>query len=139
MLADAGGMQLVRQPKQFDVIVTDNLFGDMLSDVAAMLTGSLGMMPSASLGAPDAKTGKRKALYEPVHGSAPDIAGKGIANPIAMLWSVVMMLEFFDQKEAAADLMMAIEAVTAKKAGVDTGLRWADRHLRIYRVVKKDG
>jgi 3-isopropylmalate dehydrogenase len=87
MLADAGGMQLVRWPKQFDVIVTDNLFGDMLSDVAAMLTGSLGMLPSASLGAPDAKTGKRKALYEPVHGSAPDIAGKGIANPIAMIAS----------------------------------------------------
>ena len=87
MLADAGGMQLVRWPKQFDVIVTDNLFGDMLSDVAAMLTGSLGMLPSASLGAPDAKTGKRKALYEPVHGSAPDIAGTGAANPIAMIAS----------------------------------------------------
>ena len=85
MLADACAMQLVRWPKQFDVIVTDNLFGDMLSDVAAMLTGSLGMLPSASLGEPDAKTGKRKALYEPVHGSAPDIAGKGIANPIAMI------------------------------------------------------
>ncbi|TGT94251.1 3-isopropylmalate dehydrogenase, partial [bacterium M00.F.Ca.ET.155.01.1.1] len=87
MLADAGGMQLVRWPKQFDVIVTDNLFGDMLSDIAAMLTGSIGMLPSASLGAPDVKTGKRKALYEPVHGSAPDIAGKGIANPIAMIAS----------------------------------------------------
>jgi isocitrate/isopropylmalate dehydrogenase len=87
MLADAGGMQLVRAPKQFDVIVTDNLFGDMLSDVAAMLTGSLGMLPSASLGAPDPVTGKRKALYEPVHGSAPDIAGQGIANPIAMIAS----------------------------------------------------
>src|SRR5690606_4685516 len=74
MMAAAGDMQLRRWPKQFDVIVTDNLFGDMLSDVAAMLTGSLGMLPSASLGAPDAKTGKRKALYEPVHGSAPDIA-----------------------------------------------------------------
>ncbi len=83
-LADAGGMQLVRWPKQFDVIVTDNLFGDMLSDVAAMLTGSLGMLPSASLGEIDPKTKKRKALYEPVHGSAPDIAGKGLANPIAM-------------------------------------------------------
>ena len=94
MLADAGGMQLVRAPKQFDVIVTDNLFGDMLSDVAAMLTGSLGMLPSASLGAPDAKTGKRKALYEPVHGSAPDIAGKGIANPIAMLASFAMALRY---------------------------------------------
>src|SRR6202790_3683177 len=94
MLADAGGMQLVRWPKQFDVIVTDNLFGDMLSDVAAMLTGSLGMLPSASLGAPEGKTGKRRALYEPVHGSAPDIAGKGIANPIAMLASFGMALRF---------------------------------------------
>ena len=83
ILADDCAMQLVRNPKQFDVIVTDNLFGDMLSDEAAMLTGSIGMLPSASLGAPDAKTGKRKALYEPVHGSAPDIAGKGLANPIA--------------------------------------------------------
>src|SRR6201988_104529 len=80
-LADALGMQLVRRPKQFDVIVTDNLFGDMLSDVAAMLTGSLGMLPSASLGE-KSEGGFRKALYEPVHGSAPDIAGKGIANPI---------------------------------------------------------
>ena len=80
MLADAGGMQLVRRPKQFDVIVTDNLFGDMLSDIAAMLTGSLGMLPSASLGEVDAKTKRRKALYEPVHGSAPDIAGKGIGQ-----------------------------------------------------------
>src|SRR3978361_454438 len=93
-LADSGGMQLVKNPKQFDVIVTDNLFGDMLSDVAAMLTGSLGMLPSASLGAPDAKTGKRKALYEPVHGSAPDIAGKGIANPIAMIASFAMALRY---------------------------------------------
>src|ERR1700743_2786972 len=87
MLADAGGMQLVRWPKQFDVIVTDNLFGDMLSDVAAMLTGSLGTLPAASLGEMDAKTKRRKALYEPVHGSAPDIAGKGMANPVAMLAS----------------------------------------------------
>src|SRR5688572_1442959 len=86
ILADNCAMQLVRNPKQFDVIVTDNLFGDILSDAAAMLTGSLGMLPSASLGAPDSK-GRRKALYEPVHGSAPDIAGKGIANPIAMLAS----------------------------------------------------
>ena len=86
ILADNCAMQLVRAPKQFDVIVTDNLFGDILSDVAAMLTGSLGMLPSASLGAPDAD-GRRKALYEPVHGSAPDIAGKGIANPIATIAS----------------------------------------------------
>ena len=88
VLADNCAMQLVRWPKQYDVIVTDNLFGDILSDVAAMLTGSLGMLPSASLGAPDAKTKRRKALYEPVHGSAPDIAGKGIANPIAMIASL---------------------------------------------------
>ena len=93
-LADAGGMQLVRWPKQFDVIVTDNLFGDMLSDIAAMLTGSLGMLPSASLGETDVKTGKRKAMYEPVHGSAPDIAGKGIANPIAMIASFGMALRY---------------------------------------------
>jgi 3-isopropylmalate dehydrogenase len=93
-LADAGGMQLVRWPKQFDVIVTDNLFGDMLSDIAAMLTGSLGMLPSASLGETDVKTGKRKAMYEPVHGSAPDIAGKGTANPIAMIASFGMALRY---------------------------------------------
>ena len=94
MLADSGGMQLVRWPKQFDVIVTDNLFGDMLSDIAAMLTGSLGMLPSASLGEVDAKTKRRKAMYEPVHGSAPDIAGKGMANPIAMLASFGMALRY---------------------------------------------
>jgi 3-isopropylmalate dehydrogenase len=112
MLADAGGMQLVRRPKQFDVIVTDNLFGDMLSDVAAMLTGSLGMLPSASLGAPDPKTGKRKALYEPVHGSAPDIAGKGIANPIAMIASFAMCLRYsFNMIEEADRLEGAIAAV----------------------------
>src|SRR5436305_1637228 len=94
VLADNCGMQLVRWPKQYDVIVTDNLFGDVLSDVAAMLTGSLGMLPSASLGASDAKTGRRKALYEPVHGSAPDIAGKGVANPIAMIASFAMALRY---------------------------------------------
>ena len=118
---DAGGMQLVRWPKQFDVIVTDNLFGDMLSDVAAMLTGSLGMLPSASLGAPDPKTGKRKALYEPVHGSAPDIAGKGIANPIAMLASFAMCLRYsFDMVAEADRLEAAISAV------LDDGLRTKD-------------
>ena len=121
MLADAGGMQLVRAPKQFDVIVTDNLFGDLLSDVAAMLTGSLGMLPSASLGAPDGTTGKRRALYEPVHGSAPDIAGKGIANPIAMLASFAMALRYsFGLSEAADRLEGAISAVLAR------GLRTAD-------------
>ncbi|MCA3627551.1 MAG: 3-isopropylmalate dehydrogenase [Methylobacterium sp.] len=104
-LADACGMQLVRWPKQYDVIVCDNLFGDMLSDVAAMLTGSLGMLPSASLGAPDARTGKRKALYEPVHGSAPDIAGKGLANPIAMIGSFAMALRYSCGLAEAADLM----------------------------------
>jgi 3-isopropylmalate dehydrogenase len=120
MLADAGGMQLVRAPKQFDVIVTDNLFGDMLSDVAAMLTGSLGMLPSASLGAPDAKTGKRKALYEPVHGSAPDIAGQGIANPIAMIASFAMCLRYSFNKVAEADrLEKAIANVLDK--GIRTG------------------
>src|SRR5215468_3295616 len=93
-LADACGMQLVRWPKQFDVIVTDNLFGDMLSDVAAMLTGSLGMLPSASLGEVDPKTKKNRALYEPVHGSAPDIAGTGAANPIAMIASFGMALRY---------------------------------------------
>src|SRR6266571_5850398 len=121
MLADAGGMQLVRWPKQFDVIVTDNLFGDVLSDVAAMLTGSLGMLPSASLGETDAKTKKRKALYEPVHGSAPDIAGKGAANPIAMIASFGMALRYsFDRAQEADLIDQAISATLAK------GLRTAD-------------
>ena len=116
-LADALGMQLVRWPKQFDVIVTDNLFGDMLSDVAAMLTGSLGMLPSASLGDLNPKTGKRKALYEPVHGSAPDIAGKGIANPIAMIASFGMALRYsFGASEAADRLDAAIAAALADGA-----------------------
>jgi 3-isopropylmalate dehydrogenase len=120
-LADAGGMQLVRWPKQFDVIVTDNLFGDMLSDVASMLTGSLGMLPSASLGEADPKTGKRKAMYEPVHGSAPDIAGKAMANPIAMITSFGMALRYSFGLAAAADLIdKAIAATLAK------GLRTAD-------------
>jgi 3-isopropylmalate dehydrogenase len=120
-LADAGGMQLVRWPKQFDVIVTDNLFGDMLSDVAAMLTGSLGMLPSASLGETDPKTKKRKAMYEPVHGSAPDIAGKGAANPIAMIASFGMALRYsFDMGKQADLIDAAIAAALAK------GLRTAD-------------
>ena len=105
MLADAGGMQLVREPKQFDVIVTDNLFGDMLSDLAAMLTGSLGMLPSASLGAPDPISKKRKALYEPVHGSAPDIAGQGKANPIAMIASFAMCLRYSFSMIKEADIV----------------------------------
>jgi 3-isopropylmalate dehydrogenase len=115
MLADAGGMQLVRWPKQFDVIVTDNLFGDMLSDIAATLTGSLGMLPSASLGEIDPKTSKRKALYEPVHGSAPDIAGKGIANPIAMIASFGMALRYSFNLGKEADMIdQAIAATLAK-------------------------
>jgi 3-isopropylmalate dehydrogenase len=114
VLADNCAMQLVRWPKQYDVIVTDNLFGDVLSDVAAMLTGSLGMLPSASLGAEDPATGKRKALYEPVHGSAPDIAGRGLANPVAMLGSVGMALRYsFGLVEAADLLERAITNVLA--------------------------
>src|SRR6188508_1521047 len=115
-LADSGGMQLVRNPKQFDVVVTDNLFGDMLSDIAAMLTGSLGMLASASLGDIDPKTRKRKALYEPVHGSAPDIAGKGIANPIAMIASFGMGLRYSFNMGREADLIdQAIAATLAKR------------------------
>jgi 3-isopropylmalate dehydrogenase len=120
MYADNCVMQLIRRPKQFDVIVTDNLFGDMLSDAAAMLTGSLGMLPSASLGPADAR-GRRKALYEPVHGSAPDIAGQGLANPIAMLLSLAMMLRYSFDREAEAALIE--EAIGKVLAG---GLRTAD-------------
>lgn len=120
MYADAGAMQLCRWPKQFDVIVTDNLFGDLLSDAAAMLTGSLGMLPSASLGAPMAN-GRPKALYEPVHGSAPDIAGQGKANPIACILSFAMALRYsFDQGEEAERIENAVERVLAD------GLRTAD-------------
>ena len=129
-LADAGGMQLVRWPKQFDVIVTDNLFGDMLSDIAAMLTGSLGMLPSASLGEIDSRTRKRKALYEPVHGSAPDIAGKGIANPIAMLASLGLALRYSFNMDKEADLIdQAIAGVLAQ------GLRTADIQSEGTKVV----
>src|SRR5688572_5184655 len=126
MLADAGGMMLVRNPKQFDVIVTDNLFGDMLSDVAAMLTGSLGMLASASLGEDDPKTKKRQALYEPVHGSAPDIAGQGVANPIAMIASLGMALRYSFGMVAEAELIDRAIAAT-----LDKGLRTAD--------IKSDG
>ncbi|HEY0291278.1 MAG TPA: 3-isopropylmalate dehydrogenase [Hansschlegelia sp.] len=130
MLADALGMQLVRAPKQFDVIVTDNLFGDILSDVASMLTGSLGMLPSASLGAEDAATGKRKALYEPVHGSAPDIAGKGLANPIAMIASLAMALKYsLGKPEVAAVLDRAIAEVLDD--GLRTGDIWTDGMTRV--------
>jgi 3-isopropylmalate dehydrogenase len=105
ILADNCAMQLVRNPKQFDVIVTDNLFGDVLSDEAAIATGSLGMLPSASLGSENEKTGKRLALYEPVHGSAPDIAGKGLANPIATIASFAMALRYSCGMSAEADLI----------------------------------
>ncbi len=116
MLADSCAMQLVRCPKQFDVIVTDNLFGDLLSDVAAMLTGSLGMLPSAALGAKNAC-----AMYEPVHGSAPDIAGQGIANPIATILSLAMTLRYsFD---CACEAQLIEDAVQNVLAG---GLRTAD-------------
>lgn len=120
MYADAGAMQLVRAPKQFDVIVTDNLFGDLLSDAAAMLTGSLGMLPSASLGLP-MDNGRPKALYEPVHGSAPDIAGTGKANPCACILSFAMALRYsFDQGDEATRLEQAVESVLA------SGVRTAD-------------
>lgn len=130
MLADAGAMQLVRNPKQFDVIVTDNLFGDVLSDIAAMLTGSLGMLPSASLGAPDAKTGKRKSMYEPVHGSAPDIAGTGQANPIAMISSLSMALRYsLDMGDTATLVEKAIAGVLEK--GFRTGDIYTDGMTKV--------
>ncbi len=120
MYADNGAMQLVRAPKQFDVIYTDNLFGDILSDCAAMLTGSLGMLPSASLGAP-MDNGRPKALYEPVHGSAPDIAGEGKANPCACVLSFAMALRYSFNEGAEADrLEAAVEKVLAN------GVRTAD-------------
>ena len=120
VLADNCAMQLVRRPKQFDVIVTDNLFGDILSDAAAMLTGSLGMLPSASLGAPS-EDGRRASLYEPVHGSAPDIAGQNLANPLAMIGSVAMALRYsFGLVEIAAKLDDALTATLA------SGLRTRD-------------
>jgi 3-isopropylmalate dehydrogenase len=120
MYADNCAMQLVRNPKQFDVIVTDNLFGDILSDCAAMLTGSLGMLPSASLG-PTESSGRRRAMYEPVHGSAPDIAGKEMANPLAMLLSFAMMLRYSFDLDEDADL---IERSVKNVLG--SGIRTAD-------------
>jgi 3-isopropylmalate dehydrogenase len=117
MLVDNCAMQLVRNPKQFDVIVTGNMFGDILSDEASMLTGSIGMLPSASLDE------KGKGLYEPIHGSAPDIAGKNLANPLAMILSAAMMLRYtFNQEAAAARVERAVQRVLAD------GLRTADIH-----------
>mgnify|MGYP003329630337 CR=1 FL=1 len=108
MYADNCAMQLVRDPKQFDVIVTDNLFGDLLSDTAAMLTGSLGMLPSAALG-PVKENGTRAAMYEPVHGSAPDIAGQSKANPLAMIMSFAMMLKYsFDMQEDSQMILSVV-------------------------------
>jgi 3-isopropylmalate dehydrogenase len=115
MYVDNAGMQLVRSPKQFDVIVTGNMFGDILSDVAAMLTGSLGMLPSASLDA------NNKGMFEPVHGSAPDIAGKNMANPLATILSAAMMFRYSLEQPAAADLIEL-----AVRATLDEGLRTAD-------------
>jgi len=115
LLVDNAAMQLVRAPKQFDVIVTDNMFGDILSDEASMLTGSIGMLPSASLDA------NNKGMYEPIHGSAPDIAGQGIANPLATILSVAMMLRYsFAQLDAAEAIEKAVEHV------LDQGLRTGD-------------
>ena len=120
MLADNCAMQLLKNPKQFDVIVTDNLFGDILSDEAAMLTGSLGLLPSASLGAKD-KSGKMRSMYEPVHGSAPDIAGTGKANPIASILSFSMALRYsLDLNKEADNLDQAVQKV------LDDGLRTKD-------------
>ena len=120
MLADNCSMQLLRNPKQFDVIVTDNLFGDMLSDQASMLTGSLGLLPSASLGAKN-KDGEMRAMYEPIHGSAPDIAGKGVANPIATILSFAMALRYsLDLDKEAVALEKAVQDV------LNDGLRTKD-------------
>ena len=120
MLADNCSMQLLRNPKQFDVIVTDNLFGDMLSDQASMLTGSLGLLPSASLGAKN-KEGEMRAMYEPIHGSAPDIAGKGVANPIASILSFAMALRYSLDLDKEAE---ALEKVG--QDGLNDGLRTKD-------------
>jgi len=121
ILADNCAMQLMRRPKQFDVIVTDNLFGDVLSDEAAQATGSLGMLPSASLGAKNEKTGRQPGLYEPVHGSAPDIAGQGLANPIACILSFAMCLRYsLGRGEDATLIERAVEKV------LDDGLRTGD-------------
>ncbi len=113
MYVDNASMQLVRNPKQFDVIVTTNMFGDILSDCASMLTGSLGMLPSASIGISD--KGNKKAMYEPVHGSAPDIAGKGVANPLAMILSVSMMLKYsFNNNKLSNHINKAVNSVLEK-------------------------
>jgi 3-isopropylmalate dehydrogenase len=124
MYVDNAAMQLVRAPKKFDVVVTGNMFGDILSDEAAMLTGSIGMLPSASLDQ------RNKGLYEPSHGSAPDIAGKGVANPLATILSAAMMLRFsLNQPEAADRIESAVQAVLA--AGLRTGDIWSEGTRRV--------
>jgi 3-isopropylmalate dehydrogenase len=124
MYVDNCAMQLVRSPKQFDVIVTGNMFGDILSDEASMLTGSIGMLPSASLDE------RGKGLYEPIHGTAPDIAGKGVANPLAAILSAAMMLRYsLDQASAAARIEDAVRKVLRE------GLRTADIHTAGTRKV----
>jgi 3-isopropylmalate dehydrogenase len=120
LIVDAASMELIRNPKQFDIIVTGNMFGDILSDAAAMLTGSLGMLPSASLSEPDA-TGRRNAFFEPVHGAAPDIAGRNIANPLATILSFALALRHTFEAPAEADLLER-----AVKATVARGVRTAD-------------
>jgi 3-isopropylmalate dehydrogenase len=116
MYVDNAAMQLVRAPKKFDVVVTGNMFGDILSDEAAMLTGSIGMLPSASLNA------SNQGLYEPSHGSAPDIAGKGIANPLATILSAAMMLRFsLNQPQAADRIESAVKDVLALRTGLRHG------------------
>jgi len=124
---DNAAMQLVRDPKQFDVIVTQNLFGDILSDISAMVTGSLGMLPSASLG-------EKHSLYEPVHGTAPEIAGQNRANPLAMIGSVAMMLDYtFDLPDAATMIYDAISEV------LELGFRTEDIATRNTSVVSTTG
>jgi 3-isopropylmalate dehydrogenase len=127
MYVDNCAMQLVRNPRQFDVIVTENMFGDILSDEAAMLTGSIGMLPSASLG-----PNRNRAMYEPIHGSAPDIAGQNVANPIGTILSVAMMMRFsFNMDEAAVMIEDAVETV------LDRGLRTADIYYESGEGIKK--
>ncbi len=127
MYVDNAAMQLIRRPKQFDVILTSNLFGDILSDAASMLTGSIGMLPSASLGEINPKTGKRFALYEPIHGSAPDIAGRGIANPLATIASVEMMLRTSFNLEKEADAIQNAIQKTLEKRIVTADIANAGR------------
>ena len=124
MYVDNAAMQLVKAPKKFDVLVTGNMFGDILSDEAAMLTGSIGMLPSASLDS------NSKGLYEPSHGSAPDIAGKGVANPLATILSLAMMLRFtLQQPESAARIEAAVKTVLS--AGLRTGDIWSEGTKRV--------